>query len=313
MERYVSDISTLIGAERLTVSSGKGKGVDLIRVYNGKIQLMLVVDQALNIHRFDYKGTTLNFISKNGLVAPNAYNDANLPFGGYFNGGFLYTCGLDNFGNAKNIMGRDAVQHGSLSYIPAENIITRTYKESGNYFVSVEGDVKFTRLFGSKLVLHRKITLGYLSNDVEIEDSITNEAFTNDEFLLLYHINLGYPLLNENTVIESDDVEKAIGDDRPDLPDDRFDTMLKPQDGVPETMYYLYMKNSTPELKVKNGDLEVKFNFTNLPYVMEWKSMVSGDYALGIEPCTASYLDLKPTPLAVGETKTYKIKITCEG
>ena len=313
MERYISDISTLIGAERLTVADGKAKGTELIRVYNGKIQLLLVVDQALNIHRFDYKGITLNFISKNGLVSPNRYNDADVVFGGYFNGGFLYTCGLDNFGEPKNIDGTDVVQHGTLSYIPAENIVTRTYSENGQYFVSVEGDVKFTRLFGSKLVLHRKITLGYLSNEVTIEDSIANESYTHDKYFLLYHINLGYPLLTEKTVIESNDIAETKGDDRPDIPDDRFDTMLKPQDGAVETMYYHTMQGSDSEMIVRNGNLAVKFNVENLPYIMEWKSMVSGDYALGIEPCNTSYLDMQPTPIDVGEKHSFKIKVTVEG
>jgi len=34
--------------------------------------------------------------------------------------------------------------------------------------------------------------------------------------------------------------------------------------------------------------LTIEFNQKNLPYFMEWKSMASGDYVLGLEPSNSS-------------------------
>ena len=37
-----------------------------------------------------------------------------------------------------------------------------------------------------------------------------------------------------------------------------------------------------------NIGLTIEFNQKNLPYFMEWKSMASGDYVLGLEPSNSS-------------------------
>ena len=45
------------------------------------------------------------------------------------------------------------------------------------------------------------------------------------------------------------------------------------------------------------------------PGTLEWKSMTSGDYALGIEPTTTRFDDFKMRTLAPNESKNYKIEI----
>ena len=52
--------------------------------------------------------------------------------------------------------------------------------------------------------------------------------------------------------------------------------------------YFLRLK--TPRVCLKNKSLGKQFVLEwtkeTLPHFVEWKSMASGDYALGLEPCT---------------------------
>ena len=60
-----------------------------------------------------------------------------------------------------------------------------------------------------------------------------------------------------------------------------------------ETCYFLKMRK--PEISLVNESIGKKFTVAysgeTLPHFVEWKSMASGDYALGLEPCTTELDD----------------------
>ena len=70
-----------------------------------------------------------------------------------------------------------------------------------------------------------------------------------------------------------------------------------------------------PEISVINKKIgkRVKLSYSKetLPYFLEWKSMASGDYALGLEPCTTelddgfTYKVIKPQ-----ESIVFQLKLT---
>lgn len=50
-KEYVADLSALCGAERFTFSEGKAKGIDAVRLYNGKLDLTVILDRCMDIFR----------------------------------------------------------------------------------------------------------------------------------------------------------------------------------------------------------------------------------------------------------------------
>jgi hypothetical protein len=313
LQEYVSDMSVLCGAEKLTVEEGKGKGVTLIRMYNGKIQLFLKQDKCLDIFHADYKGENISFITKNGLTSPKLNNSATVNFLNGFDGGLLHTCGLDNIGTPKNINGRECIQHGSISYIPAENVNIETGCINNEYFVSVSGIMKYTALFGSFLVLKRKITLKYLSNDIIIEDEIMNKSFSDDQYMLLYHFNLGYPLLNECAKITFSDIEKTyFVNEKAEKNYSKYKEMEKPKPNCSEEVFIHKLKGKNAFAELNNGKLKFALNFSTdkLQYLTQWKSMSSGDYALGLEPATTMLNDRKGLKIKSGERHSYKLNVS---
>jgi hypothetical protein len=57
------------------------------------------------------------------------------------------------------------------------------------------------RLFGENLVLGRKIICKYGENKITINDTVENLGFRKEALMLLFHFNMGYPLLDEDAIL----------------------------------------------------------------------------------------------------------------
>jgi len=277
------------------LTEGRGAGLKLIEVSNGVLDFTLNESKALDIAKLSHKGMNLSFISKNGLVSGNT------DFSRAFNGGMLYTCGLDSVGARE---GYDI--HGTFHNIPAQ--ITETaVNEDG---IKITAEIYDTALFGKNLVLKRTIETKAFSNEVTVTDILTNNGYREEDYCLLYHINTGYPMLDESVIIDYDE-EKIIS--RTTWAEKFKDAVKKfrePADNFEETCYFLKLKK--PCVKIINLNrkkaLTIEYSGDTLPNLVEWKSIASGDYALGIEPCT-TFLDdyFKYNKLAAGESVAFII------
>jgi hypothetical protein len=163
----------------------------------------------MDISTCQYKGISLTWKSPVGDAHP-AYYDAEGPAWLWtFQGGMVVTCGLDNFGPATHDEGEDIGQHGRASSLPARAVNYQTYWKDGTYQLEITGEMRQTRVYGVNLVLRRRILTTLGSNKIRIEDTVTNEGFSAHPHMLLYDINIGFPLLSETARLKFD-VEKTI-------------------------------------------------------------------------------------------------------
>ena len=295
--QYLVDLNILCGAERLILAEGKGKGMSLIRMFNGVFNLMVSVDRCLDIYRADYRGKNIAFISKNGMVNANL-SSLELRFVHTFGGGLLYTCGLDNIGAPRD----GFTQHGSISYIPAENVHIIYGTEYEKHYVEVSGDMKHTALFGSHLILRRSIRLYDNEPKIHIKDDIINQNDRIDQYMLLYHFNLGYPFINEHTTLQISDVlETLIHQYESNRKYTDFRRLEKPNTHQNEEVFIHKMAMKKAQILVDNTKemASLTYETTRLSHLVQWKSMIKGDYALGIEPATTDlgnrqYTEIEP-------------------
>ena len=286
MDGRISNFQQVASIRRYTLTDGREKGLDVLDCDNGKIRFLLNVSKACDIMQLYHEGQNMSFVSKNGFTKRET------PFLNRFEGGMLYTCGLDSVG------GREGYElHGTLHNIPAE-IIRAECNENG---IVVEAIIRDTALFGKNLVLKRKIFTEISGDSITLEDTLINEGYKAEEYCLLYHINVGYPMLDDGAKVIAD-VESYTP--RTAWAKQNEATMYAMNDAVPnqeEACYFL--KLSKPEIALVNEKIGKKFTVSysgdTLPCFVEWKSMASGDYALGLEPCTTE-LDERFTYLTVG-------------
>ncbi len=278
MNGKINSLSQVASIRRYTITEGSAKGLDFIDIDNGNIRFLLNVSKALDITQLYHKGVNISFLSKNSLTKRE------LAFGNRFEGGMLYTCGFDNFG------GRDGYEtHGTFHNTPAE--IVRA--ECTDSEIVVEANIRNAELFGKNLLIRRKITTKVGSNKIDLCDELINESYRDEEYCVLYHFNVGYPMLDNGGKVIADVSEIKA---RNDWANENIKTALLIEDDVPnkqETCYFI--KLNSPKITYVNEKLNkgltLSYTMDTLPCFTLWKSMASGDYALGLEPCTSELDD----------------------
>lgn len=300
--RKTGSKTQLCALKSYTFNNGREKGVNVLEANNGIFNFTMLPDKALDIGQVYYKGKNISFVSRNGNYAPQ---DASFTFANRFPGGMLYTCGLDGLSQTE-----DAPIHGSLHNIPAEIVST----EDGDK-IKVVAKVKQCTLFGQSLTVTRTIETEYGSNKITVCDNILNDGYVDAKYVILYHVNFGYPFLDENTKIIAPITQTVPINEHAKIDAENCLNMQLPEDEGIEKCYYHLLKQgdvcvTSPNLNLK---ATVNYDVAQLPHLVEWKSMVSGAYALGIEPSSSRFFEeLNYKTLKPGESVNLGVTITVE-
>ena len=292
-ERKCGNTSQMIFAKDVFID---GKSCVLVR--NNALEILFNKDNALDISWVNFKGVNISFMSKNGL------NDGRREFVGNFVGGFIYTCGMDNV--SACVEGKQI--HGSMHYKQAENVYS--YIEGGT--VCVCGENRESALFGKNLRLKRKYSV--TENSLSISDTVVNDGFSDTEYVLLYHINYGYPFLDECLKL---DIPAKQSEPLTEIAEKRKSDMFKitpPIDKNDEDVYYHTLSEGRISLYNPKKDVAISMTYdtVDFPVTIEWKSMISGDYALGIEPSLTRFDRFSMRTIKPKKSKIYNIKIIFE-
>lgn len=266
---------------RYTLTDGKENGLKVVEMDNGIIRVKLNESKGLDMMQLFHKGANVSFVSKNGFTSRE------LPFLKRFEGGMVYTCGLDSVG------GREGFElHGTYHNIPAK--ITNITES--DEILEVCAEIEDTALFGKNLLMKRVVSLYADDDKVNVEDTLINKGTKAEDYCLLYHINVGYPMLDAGVEVVADASEIIPRSECSRLHLDDCKVIPAPVENEEERCYYL--KNNKNSVEVINRKLGKKMTLTyskeTLPCFVEWVSPVLHDYALGIEPAT-TFLDDKFT------------------
>lgn len=316
MNPYIGHDSQVYGMEEHRLVGGKGDGMRLLEVNNGKgLELTVSLDRAADISRLRFKGINMSYFSPCGYVAPAYYDSTGSNWLKSFTAGFLTTCGLRAVGSPCVDEGEELPLHGTIANQPAENAYW--FEENGE--LVVRAVVKDETIFAAKLRMMREIRVSLAENTFTIQDTIENTGDTIQPLEILYHMNMGYPLLDENSVVEIPSVHVAPRDDHAAEDIENWMKMIKPQAGYVERCYYHKFEKegraSIYQPKIGQG-LEISFDADELDGFVEWKMMGVRDYVLGLE-CGNCYPDGRDVMrksgmlkfLAPGEKKTYQVKV----
>lgn len=285
------------GAEQYVLQGGKGDGMHFLYVRNGLgLEAWLSLDRCGDLSRVTIDGCNTGFFSPCGYVAPQYFDKVGLNFLKSFTAGFVTTCGLTAVGSPCVDDGEALPLHGTVSHIPAE---LNAVLEDENA-LTVQMTVREQVLFGRKLVMQRKYVFSYTENTVTLEDVVINQNDAATPYMILYHCNLGYPLLSENSVVKIPNEHFVPRDEEAAKGTDTALCMEKPQAGYAERCYFYNVKaeNDVAHVGIYNPDIQkgmvMSYNKSQLPCFTEWKMMGRYDYALGLEPgnCTPEGRDV---------------------
>lgn len=292
--KKVGNIGQIASIKPYEMNEGRAKGIKAFDVSTGGgLDFTVLESKCLDLLSMKYKGTNLSFLAKPGVVSPEYFNPSWDEFSRYFQGGMLYTCGLSNIGLPCLDEGDAYSLHGRISHTPAEKVSAAAKWEEDEYVMTLTGEMREVAHFKENLVLKREIVTKLGAKSIKIHDVVENEGAETQPVMLLYHFNFGYPLLDENTRVVVPESEIRPRTEVAKAGMDEFAKSSKPIDGFQEHVFYIESKTDEENYTyaaLVNDKLElgvyIKYNKTQLPILIEWKSMASGDYALGLEPGT---------------------------
>ncbi|GAI84077.1 unnamed protein product, partial [marine sediment metagenome] len=253
-------------------------------------------DRGMDIASFSYKSIPFNWRSATKITSPLYYESKGSEWLRTFYGGFLTTCGLTTTGPA-NIDGSDELGlHGRIANIAADNVSVDEKWENNTYAVNVRGRVRETKSLVYKLQLERTIYTWMNKPRIVLEDTVENIGYQTSPLMILYHINIGYPILDKDAELLEGRAKIIPNDDESAKSLKNYNRFSEPIKGFKEQCYFHdidtdnegYSNIAIVNEKFSNGQgigIWLRFKKDTLPYLTQWKQMGMGEYVCGIEPC----------------------------
>ena len=292
--KYAGSIQQAAYVRPIIYAEGRSSGLKAFDVKNGKMSFRVLADKCLDVSEFSYAGINMSFLSKPGLQGLGHYDTNGAEAQRSIMGGLFFTAGLENIGGPCNVKGMDYPMHGRIRTTPAEHLSSDAFWNGDEYHVKISGEMREAMLFGENLVLRRSIETVYGSKSFTLTDEFENEAFRSEPLMLLYHINIGWPFLDENTKLYIPTSKVTPRNSDAEGHEDKYNVMEAPKDNEPEYVFYHEIKkdsNGNSEAIAVNPNLKlglrISWNTEFLPHFIEWKSIASGDYVIGLEPANS--------------------------
>lgn len=297
LQKHTGDMSQVAGTKRYLFTEGKARGVEGIDVKTGSgLSFTVLPGRGMDLAWAEFKGIPFGYISKTGIVSPGYYESTELEWLRTFFGGLLTTCGLSNVGGPCEeqhpVLGMQHFGlHGRISNTCAEHVSVNEEWKGNEFTMTVSGRMREAVLHGENLVLKRTITTSLGAKSIHIHDVLENEGLTDQALMLLYHFNIGYPVLSEQSFFVCNSATIVPSGSRSEEMIDFYQKMQEPVQGEKEHVFFHDFKvgvNGLTSCAIINPDLEfgvfLRYKKSQLPHFTQWKMMAESEYVLGMEP-----------------------------
>ncbi len=293
--RYFGSLDAVAGLRRLHYDEGLASGLRVVEVRNGSgLRFLVQLDRALDIGLAEYMGMPVGYRSIVGEVGPQFYESQDDGWLRSYGGGLLATCGLSNIGAASSDAGEQLGTHGRIGNTPADQVSLDTVWNGDQCDLFVRGRVVEAKALGTRLALYREISVRVGENRIRIRDTVVNEGFKPAPLMILYHVNVGHPILDAGTRLIVNAMETSPRDDTAAREMDSFDSYAGPTADYPDTVFYHRLKSDDEGMaramlanETIGRGVFVHYGVESLPYFLQWKYSGEGDYAAGLEPANA--------------------------
>ena len=294
--RKIGDISQIAGAKSYQLSDGNEKGVDGVDFRTGTgFNFTVLPGRGMDISYAEYKGQPLCWRSATGSIESSHFDPEGLGWLRGFYGGLLVTCGMTYAGAPCTDEEEELGLHGRISYTPAKNVWTDGQWEGDEYVIWTQGKVREAVVFGENIVLTRKIWAKLGESKLYMRDVVENLGFEPVPHMYLYHINGGFPVVDEDSVLISPTKETTPRDAEAQIDAENYHKFLPPTPGFKERVYYHemipdadgYVHAALVNKNFMDGSgfgFYVKYLKSQLPRFIEWKMNGEGTYVVGMEP-----------------------------
>ena len=308
--RRVGHLQQLGGTRLVTLGDGAERGVRAVEFRTtAGLEFAVLVDRAMDIGWTRWRGRSVAWHSPRGFVAPAFKELESLDRLGWlrtWGGGLFTTAGLDHIlfpqsdshdtYNSSVTDHMDYGMHGRVSVEPARLLGYGEEWRDGTCYLFAEGEVTQATALFEHIVLRRRVETTLDGAEITWTDTVINNGHQPTPQMLLYHVNLGSPLVGERSELHLP--SREVRWTTPTVPDrDGFHLEFTPPD--PSFVEQAIEHDMAPSadgrvrLALINRDLEeqpwgVSFDYdkARFPYFFQWRVLAAGTYAIGFEPAT---------------------------
>jgi hypothetical protein len=297
--RYAS-LDAYAGARLVTLGDGGERGVRVIELRSGGgLDLEVVVDRGFDIGRVALNGQTISWHAPHGLRGPWLGDPHADRRQGFLRdaSGFLVTCGYDHIRQPETDTLDAAPLHpaGEVDY-PLHGEGTGQPARLSGYGLDETGEVPTlwaageviqSMTFRGALRLTRRISVPLGGSSVSIADRVDNIGPFASTHMLLYHVNLGHPLVDAGSHIEVPDAA-VTWQSREHDPFAPFGAPAAEHNADLSVLAMPAGRRATCRVSSPRGIvLELSFPPSALPFLQLLRMGGRGLYGLGLEPCTS--------------------------
>lgn len=299
--RRVGKLSQVAGVRLVTLQDGAEREVRVLMFRTGSgFNFEVLVDRAFDLGHAEIRGQSLAWTSPVGVTGPWYYEPAGLGFLRSFGGGLLTTCGLDHtlFPTDDTAQGYHyppkATEHyglhGRVSNRPARLVGYGERWEGDDCILWAEGEVQQASALGENLVLRRRVEARVGGAHLTLQDEVENAGHHPTPHMLLYHVNLGFPVVDEGAeIVLPTRRVTPCGD----YPVEGFETLTAPVRDFEEQVFE-FEARAEPDGTVPVGILNRArglgvyelYKGEQLPHPFVWRMLGGGHYVVALEPST---------------------------
>ena len=277
---------------------GASDQVEVVQIDTGVARVMILPTRGMAIWYIESGGTRFGWQSPvAGPVHPSLVPVLDPSGIGWLEGfdELVVRCGLESNGAPEHDENGQLVHplHGRIGNLPADSLAIEYDEASGR--LELIGEICESKLFFKNLKLRSRLRVQAGSGQIDLLDDVTNQLSTSTTMQLLYHINLGTPLLGDGAVVEAPIAELAPKDALAASEIEDWNRYGEPESGYNERVYFAKLvaddsNESTVMLRdaASTHGFAVNINTTGLPRFIVWKN--TGDerdgYVTGLEPAT---------------------------
>ena len=290
----VGSMDQVGGARRLRWEEGPEDAMLAAEMRTGTgLNLWVTPTRGLDVAHAEYNGIPLAWRSRTGDVHSAYFESPGMGWLRGFFGGLITTCGLTYLGAPSTDRDEELGIHGRISYTAARNVLVDNEWDGDDYIMRVQGRLTESTVFGHTLILTRRIWARLGESRFFVHDSVENRGRNPSPFMLLYHMNVGFPLVHRDShlLLPTEHVEPR--DAAAQVGSDVYDRFEDPDPDYAERVYFHTMKPNADghvHAAIVNpgiGDgigMYVRYDPLELPCFTEWKMMNSDEYVVGLEP-----------------------------
>ncbi len=314
--RRAGSTAQVASVEQSLRTDGPDAGTRRVRIVAGDLDVELLPDRGLDLGQVRHRGVPLAWVSPTGWPRPGAAG-----FGASFGGGLVTTCGLLSFGPPSVDAEGAHPQHGRYSGLSAS--VTRAEVRADA--VVVEGTVVEATVLGAHLELRRRVRVPLGEGRIELRDDIVNRGARAVEPMVLYHVNLGWPLVDAGTSLRSPAERVHARDAAAEAGLSTWAEFPEPVADYPEQVFRHELpvdRRVSADVVAASGlGIRISFDTAQLPALFQWRVAQDDGLVLGVEPATAATIlgrtDARQAgllrPLAPGESRELGLDIDVIG